>query len=103
MNEQLHSEEHSEGAPTPKQLKDLYRGARDPVFLRAHLHIVWRLSLGEPLGQVAQMSGYSTKWVKEILRRYQERGEWRALGIGATTTRAGQIGRCWVLSSGRGA
>src|SRR5215218_1582120 len=73
MNEQVHSEEHSEGPPTPEQLKDLYRGARDPV-LRAHLHIVWRLSLGEPLGQVAQMSGYSTKWVKEILHRYEEGG-----------------------------
>jgi hypothetical protein len=73
MNEQAHSEEHSEGPPTPKQLKDLYRGARDPV-LRAHLHIVWRLSLGEPLGRVAQLSGYSTKWVKEILRRYEEGG-----------------------------
>jgi transposase len=74
MNEQV----HSEGRPTPEQLKDLYRGARDPV-LRAHLHIVWRLSLGESIRQVAELSGYSTKWVKEILRRYEEHGV-RGLG-----------------------
>ena len=54
-------------------MKDLYRQARDPV-LRAHLHIVWRLSLGEPLGRVAEMAGYSTKWTKEIARRYEEQG-----------------------------
>jgi transposase len=30
--------------------------------------------LGEALGRVAEMSGYSTKWVKEILRRYEEGG-----------------------------
>ena len=69
MNEQA----NSAGRPTPEQLKDLYRQARDPV-LRAHLYIVWRLSLGEPLGRVAEMAGYSTKWAKEIARRYEERG-----------------------------
>jgi transposase len=69
----MNEEANSARRPTPEQLKDLYRQARDPV-LRAHLHIVWRLSLGESLGRVAEMAGYSTKWTKEIARRYEERG-----------------------------
>ena len=64
---------HSEERLSAKQLKDRYRSARDPV-LRAHLHIVWQLSLGKPLREVAELAGYSTKWVKEIYRRYEEQG-----------------------------
>jgi transposase len=30
--------------------------------------------LGKPLGEVAELAGYSTKWVKEIARRYEELG-----------------------------
>src|SRR3712207_7498137 len=60
MNDDLHSEERL----SPEQLKERYRKARDPV-LRAHLHIVWQLSLGKPISKVAELTGYSTKWVKE--------------------------------------
>jgi transposase len=63
----------SEEGLSAKQLKDLYRKARDRV-LRAHLHIVWQLSLGKPLSEVAELAGYSTKWVKEISRRYEKQG-----------------------------
>jgi transposase len=69
MNDELKSEERL----SPEQLKDRYRKAGDSV-LRAHLHIVWQLSLGKPLGEVAELAGYSTKWVKEIARRYEELG-----------------------------
>src|SRR3712207_2805097 len=69
MNDDLHSEERL----SPEQLKERYRKARDPV-LRAHLHIVWQLSLGKPISKVAELTGYSTKWVKEISRRYEEQG-----------------------------
>jgi len=59
---------HSEERLSAKQLKDRYRKARDPV-LRAHLHIVWQLSLDKSITEVAELAGYSTKWVKEIARR----------------------------------
>jgi transposase len=69
----MDNESYSEEPLSPQQLKDRYRRARDPV-LRAHLHIVWQLSLGKPLREVAELTGYSTKWVKEISRRYEEQG-----------------------------
>ncbi len=69
----MNDESSSEGRLSPQQLKDRYRSARDPV-LRAHFHIVWQLSLGKPLSEVAELAGYSTKWVKEIYRRYEEQG-----------------------------
>lgn len=69
----MNDESSSEEPLSPKQLKDRYRSARDPV-LRAHLQIVWQLSEGKPLSEVAELVGYSTKWVKEIARRYEEQG-----------------------------
>jgi transposase len=69
MNDESSLEEH----PSVEQLKDRYRRARDPV-LRAHLQIVWQLSRGKSVAEVAELAGYSTKWVKEIYRRYQEQG-----------------------------
>ncbi len=69
----MDNESHPEESLSPQQLKDRYRGARDPV-LRAHLHIFWQLSLGKALSEVAELTGYSTKWVKEISQRYEERG-----------------------------
>jgi transposase len=66
-NTQDSEETESEG------LERLYRKATDPV-LRTHLLMVWRSSLGEPLEEVARMVGYSTKWTKEIRRRYDSEG-----------------------------
>ena len=56
-----------------RRLERLYRKATDPV-LRTHLLMVWRVSLGEPVGEVARMVGYSLKWTREILRRYEAEG-----------------------------
>jgi hypothetical protein len=55
-------------------LEGLYRKAIDPVLrthlLRTHLLLmVWRMSLGDSVGEVAQMVGYSEKWTREIARR----------------------------------
>ncbi len=55
------------------RLEGLYRKASDPV-LRTHLLMVWRMSLGDPIRQVARMVGYSEKWTREIARRYEEQG-----------------------------
>lgn len=55
------------------QLEGLYRKASDPV-LRTHLLMVWRMSLGDSIREVAGMVGYSEKWVREIARRYESEG-----------------------------
>ena len=62
----------SEGSES-RRLEVLYRKAADPV-LRTHLLMVWRMSLGEPIGQVARTVGYSRKWTTEIARRYESGG-----------------------------
>ncbi len=54
-------------------LEGLYRKASDPV-LRTHLLMVWRISLGDSIREVARMVGYSEKWVREIARRYEREG-----------------------------
>ena len=54
-------------------MESLYRKATDPV-LRTHLLMVWRMSLGEELGEVARMVGYSEKWTRQIKRRYDSEG-----------------------------
>ena len=54
-------------------MEGLYRKAADPV-LRTHLLMVWRMSLGDSVGEVAEMVGYSRKWTTEIARRYESGG-----------------------------
>ena len=67
------SEKRSSEKPESKRLENLYRKAADPV-LRTHLLMVWRMSVGDSVGEVAEMVGYSKKWTKEIKRRYQSEG-----------------------------
>ena len=69
MNEKRDSQEGLESS----RLEGLYRKAVDPV-LRTHLLMVWRMSLGDTVGEVAGMVGYSQKWTSEIARRYESEG-----------------------------
>src|SRR5215213_3316075 len=55
------------------RLEMLYRKATDPV-LRTHLLMVWRMSAGDSIREVARMVGYSQKWVREIAGRYEREG-----------------------------
>ena len=64
---------NSSGESESSQLESLYRKASDPV-LRTHLLMVWRMSLGDSIREVAGMVGYSQKWVREIARRYESEG-----------------------------
>jgi transposase len=54
-------------------LEGLYRKASDAV-LRTHLLMVWRISEGDSVEEVARRVGYSGKWVREIERRYESGG-----------------------------
>ncbi len=67
------SEKRSLEESESTRLEGLYRKANDPV-LRTHLLMVWRMSVGDPIREVARMVGYSEKWTREIARRYEEQG-----------------------------
>lgn len=56
------------------ELEVRYRGARDSVE-RSHYQIVWLLSQGKLTREAAEATGYSPQWIREIARRYNERGE----------------------------
>src|SRR5215218_6069781 len=71
MNEKRDSQQESESESS--RLEGLYRKASDAV-LRTHLLMVWRISLGDSVEEVARMVGYSGKWVREIERRYESGG-----------------------------
>ena len=69
MSDKRNSKQESE----PSRLEGLYRKASDAV-LRTHLLMVWRISEGDSVEEVARMVGYSRKWVTEIKRRYESGG-----------------------------
>ena len=74
MSEKRNSQQESESS----RLEGLYRKASD-VVVRTHLLMVWRISEGDSVEEVARMVGYSGKWVREIKRRYESGGV-QALG-----------------------
>jgi len=47
-----------------------YREAEDPV-ARSQWQMLWLLAGGTPTAQVAQMTGYTVRWVQEVARRYR--------------------------------
>ncbi len=56
-----------------KDLHRRYRKAEDPV-ARSQWQMLWLLAQGTPtaqVAQVAQMTGYTVRWVQEIARRYR--------------------------------
>ena len=57
-----------------------YRHSADPV-MRSHYHILWRLSTGQRCPTVAAETGYSAKWIRALVQRYNEEGP-DALGDG---------------------
>jgi transposase len=49
------------------------RAAHDPVE-RGRWQMIWLLVTGRSLQEVADVTGYSTRWVREVVRRYNEHG-----------------------------
>ena len=66
-------------------LETRYRQAHDPV-ARSHFQIVWLLAQGKTRTDVASVTGYSERWIGEIVRRYNAQGP-DASVIGAMTIR----------------
>ena len=55
------------------ELSQRYRLARDAVE-RSHWQMIWLLVSGRSLGEVAAVTGYSTRWVREVVRSYNADG-----------------------------
>ncbi len=62
-----------------EELEHRYRKATDPVE-RSHRQIVWLLGEGKTTREVCEATGYSPGWVRQIARRYNERGGVEGLG-----------------------
>jgi transposase len=56
-----------------EELARRYRAARDPVE-RSRWQMIWLLVSGRSLGEVAAVTGYSTRWVREVVRSYNANG-----------------------------
>jgi transposase len=55
------------------ELEARYETAADPV-AKSHFHAVWLLACGYDLEEVAELLSFSTRWVRSLVKRYNEGG-----------------------------
>lgn len=55
------------------ELLNKYRQEKDPVTIRQY-QIIWLLASGKKSEEVAQTTGYTVYWVRELARRYNRQG-----------------------------
>jgi hypothetical protein len=55
------------------ELEARYKAASNPIE-KSHFHAVWLLSLGYAIGEVAELLSFSTRWVHQLIKRYNEGG-----------------------------
>src|SRR5512144_818262 len=56
-----------------EELAVRYRAARDPVE-RSRWQMLWLLVSRRRLGEVAAVTGYSSRWIREVVKRYNAKG-----------------------------
>ncbi|MBN9391137.1 MAG: winged helix-turn-helix domain-containing protein [Chloroflexi bacterium] len=59
---------------SPGELEARYRQAKNPVD-RSQWQIIWLLTQEKPVKTVAEVTGYSIGWIRELARRYNKYGE----------------------------
>lgn len=59
---------------TTEELHDRYRSAANPVE-RTHWHILWLMKEGRTPEEIAVMLGYTARWVRTIVQRWNRGGE----------------------------
>jgi transposase len=59
---------------TAEELHERYRQAKDAVE-RTHWHIVWQIKEGKSPREVAAMLGYTARWVRTVIQRWNREGE----------------------------
>jgi transposase len=55
------------------ELEGRYETAGDPI-AKSHFHALWLLSLGYDVAEVAEILSFSSRWVKALIKRYNEGG-----------------------------
>jgi transposase len=55
------------------ELEWRYETAADPI-CKSHFHALWLLSKGLEIDEVAELLSFSTRWVYQLVRRYNEGG-----------------------------
>jgi transposase len=55
------------------ELEARYKTAADPA-AKSHFHAVWLLSLGYTAKDVAELLSFSVRWVRLLVKRYNEQG-----------------------------
>jgi transposase len=59
---------------TTEELHSRYRSAGDAVE-RTHWHILWLIKEGHTPDEVASMLGYTARWIRTVVGRYNRTGE----------------------------
>src|SRR6266480_2487868 len=55
------------------ELEARYKAAADTIS-KSHFHALWLLSSGYEVEEVAELLSFSARWVRELIRRYNEGG-----------------------------
>ncbi len=69
MGSKVHLVHHLDEA----ELYRLYREEKDGT-QRSHLQIIWLLTWGRSAKFVSEVTGYSQRWIREVIGRYNEAG-----------------------------
>jgi transposase len=59
---------------TAADLHERYRSATNAVE-RTHWHILWLMKEGHSANEIASMLGYSARWIRTVVARYNRAGE----------------------------
>ncbi|MGH2478736.1 MAG: winged helix-turn-helix domain-containing protein [Ktedonobacteraceae bacterium] len=59
---------------TTEELQERYRHTKEAVE-RTHWHILWLLKEGKSPREVAELLGYTARWVRTIIQRWNAQGE----------------------------
>jgi transposase len=55
------------------EVRAAYRAERDRV-RRSHLQVIWLLLSGDPVSEVARVTGFTTRWIMKLIDRWNTAG-----------------------------
>jgi transposase len=58
---------------SPAELEHRYETASEPI-AKSHFHALWLLSQGYDIEETAEILSFSTRWVRSLVKRYNECG-----------------------------
>lgn len=58
---------------SPAELEHRYETAAEPI-AKSHFHALWLLTRGYDIEETAEILSFSTRWVRSLIKRYNEGG-----------------------------